>query len=304
MSGYSDYISALKHIVSAKTVADMPRLVIIHGSSEFLRMRAMTTIKAAWSKLSTAEDASQSMEGSSLDPLGFKTLWSQTSLFEPESLYFVRRCDKVSKLGAWLKEIKTSGSIRNRLILEFGDKIPAEINKQGTRLEAVHLPCQEPTTILEFGKIVLTLAKREGILLQDDAVKLLLDSMGLDLGRLDNEIKKLVLIYHGRSEPLTAAEVAPVVGHLREDHVFELFGLLRNKQRAKAQLLLDQLLERGEKSIALVGILSRFAREAVPRQTERGLRGLGLCADADVRLKSSSISDGLVLGRIVDALVE
>lgn len=303
MSGYNNYISALKQIVSAKTTTEMPRLIIIHGGSEFLRMRAMSAIKAAWSKFS-ADSESQSMEGSSLDPLGFKTLWSQTSLFEPESLYFVRRCDKVTKLGTWLKEIKIPGSIKNRLVLEFGDKIPAEINKQGTRLEAIHLSCQEPTTPIEFGKIIATLAKREGLILQDDAVKLLLDSMGLDLGRLDNEIKKLALIYHGRGEPLTAAQVAPVVGHLREDHVFELFGLLRHKQRARSQLLLDQLLERGEKSIALVGILSRFAREAVPRQPERGLRGLSLCADADIRLKSSPISDNLVLGRIVDALVE
>ena len=304
MSGYSDYISALKHIVSAKNAADMPRIIVIHGSSEFLRMRAMTAINAAWSKLNAGENASQSMEGSSLDPLGFKTLWSQTSLFEPESLYFVRRCDKVTKLGAWLKEVKTPGSIKNRLVLEFGDKVPAEILKQAARLSASTLPCEEPTSALEFGKIIATLAKREGLVLQDDAVKLLLDSMGLDLDRLDNELRKLSLIYHGRTEPLTAVDIAPVAGHLREDHVFELFGLLRNKQRAKSQLLIDQLLERGEKSIALVGILSRFAREAMPRQPERGLRGLRLCADADIRLKSSPISDGLVLGRIVDALVE
>jgi DNA polymerase III delta subunit len=304
MSGYTGYISALKHIVSAKNPTDMPRIMVIHGSSEFLRIRAMTAIKAAWSKLEGVENASQSMEGLSLDPLGFKTLWSQTSLFEPESLYFVRRCDKLSKLGAWMKEVKTPGAIKNRLILEFGDKVPAEVNRQAARLEAAILPCEEPSSVLEFSKIVATLAKREGLILQDDAVKLLLDSMGLDLGRLDNELRKLSLIYHGRTEPLTVADIASVAGHLREDHVFELFGLLRNKQRAKAQLLIDQLLERGEKSIALVGILSRFAREAIPRQTERGLRGLTLCADADIRLKSSRISEGLLLGRIVDALVD
>lgn len=302
MSQYNDYIAALKQIVNVGSSEEMPRFVVIHGASEFLRIRAMSAMKTAWSKFEGSEI--QSVEGSSLDPVEFKTFWGQVSLFEPESLYFIRRCDKVSKLGVWLKEIKSVSSIKNRIVLEFGEKIPAEINKQIARLAAVQLPCAEPTSPVEFGKIVATLARREGLTLNDDAIKLLLDSMGLDLGRLDNELRKLCLIYHSRTEPLTAADVAPVVGHLREDHVFELFGLLRNKQRAKAQLLIDQLLERGEKSIALVGILSRFAREAVPRQQQRGLQGLKLCAEADILLKSSPISDSLVLGRIVDALID
>lgn len=301
-SAYADYIAALKHVVSAPTRDELPRLMVVHGSSEFLRMRAMASIKSAWAKLDSSDV--QSLEGSSLDPMGFKTLWSQVSLFEPETLYFIRRCDKVTKLSFWLKEIKAPLHIKNRIVLEFGGKVPAEVNKLVAKLGGSSLPCEEPTSPAEFGKIIATLAKREGLTLQDDAIKLLLDSMGLDLGKLDNELRKLALIFNGRSGPLTAAEVAPVAGHLREDHVFELFGLLRNRQRAKAQLLIDQLLERGEKSIALVGILSRFARETAARQPQRGLGGLRFCAEADIQLKSSPISDGLVLGRIIDALVE
>lgn len=300
--GYSDYIAALKNITSATSCDGIPRLTVIHGSSEFLRMRAMAAIKSTWSKLDPND--LQNLEGSTIDHPGFRSLWSQISLFEPESVYVMRRCDKLTKLGAWLKEIKTASAIKNHLILEFGEKIPAEIMRQVTRLSAVMLPCEEPTTPLECGKIVATLAKREGLILQDDAVKLLLDSAGLDLGKLDNEIRKLSLIYHGRKEPVTALEVAPIAGHLREDHVFELFGLLRNRQRARAQLLVDQLLDRGEKAIALVGILARFAREAATRHPQRGLLGLRLCADADIRLKSSRIPEALVLGRIIDALVD
>ncbi len=301
-NGYNDYIAALKNITSATSCDGIPKLMVIHGSSEFLRMRAMTAIKSTWGKLDPND--LQNMEGSTIDHPGFRSLWSQTSLFEPESVYLLRRCDKLTKLGAWLKDIKISAAIKNHIILEFGEKIPAEITRQTARLHAVMLPCEEPTTPLECGKIVSTLAKREGITLQDDAIKLLLDSAGLDLGKLDNEIRKLALIFHDRKEPITAAEVAPVAGHLREDHVFELFGLLRNRQRARAQLLIDQLLDRGEKAIALVGILSRFARETAARQPQRGLLGLRLCADADIRLKSSPMPDALVLGRIVDALVD
>lgn len=301
-TNYSDYVAALKTLVATEQCDAFPRLTLIHGPSEFLRMRAMASIKNIWGRLDPSDP--QHVEASTVDQVAFRGMWAQVSLFEPEIVYVVRRCDKHTKLATWLKEIKTAESIRTHLILEFGEKIPAEIQRQAQRLHATMIPCVEPTSAAECGKVVASLAKREGIVLAEDAIRLLTDAMGPDLAKLQNEIQKILLIHHGRKEPLRAVDIAGMVGSLREDHVFELFNVLRSRQGAKAQLLVEQLLDRGEKAIALTGILTRYARELIAKNPKKGVRGLRVCAETDLLLKSSRVSEPLILGRVVDALID
>lgn len=299
---YATYAHVLKGIASATALSEFPRIIVMSGPSDFLRSSAMAALRAKWLKLDPNEP--QSVEAQSLDHATFRSLWSQVSLLEPQILYLLKRCDKHSKLAVWLKDIKESTHIKSHITFDFSEKIPAELNRQLIRLQAVFVPCVEPSSPNECGRIAAQLAKREGLVLADDAIRLLLDSMGPDLGKLSNEIQKIAMVFHGRTTPLRSADISPIVGALREDHVFELFNLLRNRQRAKAQLLIDHLLERGEKAIALIGILSRFSRELILRSPIQGTRGLRLCANADILLKSSRSSEALLLGSIVDALID
>lgn len=299
---YQEYTQVMKQITAMQTAQAMPRLIVLSGESDFLRMRSLYNISQHWSK--HGGDETQSIELNTLDPSGFRSLWAQVSLFEPEMMYLLKRCDKHAKLATWLKEVKEASHLKTHLVFEFSEKIPAELSRQLTRLDALFVPCVEPTTPLEYSRLIVQMAKRDGLVLADDAVKLLLDAMGQDLAKLHNEVVKIGLVYQDRKAPLRAVDIAAIVGSLREDHVFELFHFLRNRQRAKAQLLLDHLLDRGEKSIALIGILSRYSRELVAKGSERGMRALQLCAQADILVKSSRTGDAPLLGTIVDALVE
>lgn len=299
---YQSYISDLKDMATTASAETFPKVIALFGPSDFLRFRGAAILESTWSKLDPSEP--RSIEASELDEVGFRSLWAQVSLFDPESLYVIRRADKNAKIATWLKAIPSNAAMRSRIVIDFGEKIPAEANRQMQRLEARIIPCVEPESLAECGRVVSALAKRQGIQLADDGVRLLLDSMGLDLAKLDNEVRKLGLVFHGRKTPIPAQDLASIVGHLREDHVFELFHLLRARQRAKAQLLVEHLLDRGEKAIALVGILSRFARELIAKKPHVGTKGLALCARADVTLKSTSRSEVLVLAGIVDTLTE
>jgi len=299
---YTGYTRAIKSLLTEENIEIWPHLTVLGGSSDFLRMRAISNISQRWQH--GTESEAPCIELASLDPVGFRSLWAQQSLFEPKVLYVLRRCDKNAKLAAWLKDIKELNSIKTHIVFEFVDKIPAELNRQFARLEALWIPCVEPESATEFAKLIIQMAKREGVVLAEDAVRLLLDAMGLDLAKLHNEITKIGLVYQSHGKPLRASDIAAIIGSLREDHVFELFHLLRQRQRAKAQLLIDQLLERGEKSIALIGILSRFAREQINRGSQRALRALNLCSQADLLVKSTKVGEALLLGAIVDALIE
>ncbi|MCX6126737.1 MAG: hypothetical protein NTV34_18560 [Proteobacteria bacterium] len=302
MNTYLQYVQSLRDLGSIATAEVLPKVFIVFGPSEFLRRRTFNTLKTIFSKFEISEP--QHNEAQNLEPMSFRCLWAQQSLFDPKPAHIVRRCDKHSKLAAWLKEIKTCKDIRSRLVFEFNDKIPAELNRQLNRLEALALFCIEPNTTSECEKIIINLARREGLMLADDAVKLLIESCGIELGPINNEIMKMSMVFQGRNDPIKAHDIASIIGVVREDHVFELFSHLRNRQKSKAHLLLDSLLERGEKGLALNGILSRYAREQVARNPERGVRGLQLCAQADVLLKTNRSSENFLLANIIDSLTD
>lgn len=302
-STYTDYIAALKSVVTAKTCEEFPRLVVITGSSGFLQLKACQAVMIAWNKLDFGE--AQSLETADLDQSNFHSLWSQSSLFEPESLYVLRRAGAVRALGSWLGGIKSQNAIKSHLVIECGDKLNADVTKQITRLQGVLIHCTEPRGSAEFMKVAHALCKRNGIELEDDAMKLILDSMGHDLGKIDNEIAKLSLQFAGRNQRLTRLEISGSIGSLREDDVFELFDLLRNKRSATAHLLAEHFLDRGESAIALTGIFARYSREQIERGSlKKGLLGLRTCAEADRRLKSSRIDESLVMSTIIEALAE
>lgn len=300
---YQDFVHALKSVVGAKTPTEFPRLVVITGSSNFLHMKACHAVKVAWEALGVGEG--QSIEASDLDQSKFMSLWSQVSLFEPDALYIIRRAGGIKGLGSWLAGIKTPEAIKSHIVIDCADKLLADVLKQITRLKAVVIHGTEPTAMVEFQKVAHGLARRAGVDLDDDALRLLIESMGMDLGKVENEIVNLSLRFAGRKERLTRADIAGSIGSLREDDVFELFSLLRDKRQATAHMMAGNFLTRGESAIAITGIFARYAREQIERGSlKRGLAGLKACAEADRTLKSSRIDEGIVLSGIIDRMSE
>ena len=300
---YQIFIGALRSVVAAKSPADFPRLIVISGTSGFLHMKACQAIKAAWNELGVSE--AQSIEATDLDQAKFTSLWSQVSLFEPESLYILRRAAGVRSLASWLAFIKTPAAIKSRLVLDCGEKIPADVVKQVTRLGGVVLNAVEPVAMGEFQKVAQGMARKAGLNLDDDALGLLVESMGLDLGKIENEILNLSLQFHGVDRQLSRADIAGSIGALREDDVFELFSLLRERRSSSAHLMTGNFIGRGESAIAITGIFARYAREQIERgSARRGISGLMACAEADRRLKSSRMDDALVLSGVIDAISE
>ena len=296
-------MTALKAVVRVQEVAEFPRLVAVTGVSGYLHLKACQAIKSAWEKLNVGD--AQSVEGVELDQQKFTSLWSQVSLFEPESLYIVRRAGGLKNLASWLSAVKSPSGIKSHIVIDFADKIPADVQKQLTRLQAVVIQGVEPSSPAEFTKVAHALAKRSGIELDDDAMRLLTDSMGLDLGKVENELNNLSLRFAGQSKILSRADISGSIGSLREDDVFELFTLLRQKRSSAAHLMTEAFVTRGESAIAMTGIFARFARDQVEKGSlKKGLAGLRACAEADRRLKSSRIDDALVLSGVIESISE
>ncbi len=300
---YQSFIAALKLVIQAKESAEIPRLIVVTGSSDYLQLKACQAIKSAWQKLDIGEP--QSIETAELDQAKFQSYWSLVSLFEPEALYIFRRAGVVRGLAGWLGAIPSSAAIKSHMILECADKLTADMQKQITRLQGVVIHSVEPVGAVEYSKVAEIFLRRAGLELDDDALRLLLSAMGLDLGKIENAISTIALQFAGQKRHLTSADIAGSLGSLREDAVFDLFHLLRNRRSASAHLMTENFMNRGESPIAITGILSRFAREQIERGAlVRGVEGLMSCAEADRRLKSSRIDDSLILSNVIDAITE
>ncbi len=300
---YDDYAASLRELLTAKSVDNFPRLIVVSGPSTYLQVKTFDAVKNFWEKLGAG--AVHSIECSDLDQREFLSMVSQSSLFEPTSLYLLKRASAVKNFGSWLSMIADLSTLRSHLIVDAGEKIAPDLQKQLTRLGALKVQCIEPVGIFGYRKFITALSKRHHLSLAEDAITAILDATGLDLGKIENEILKLSLQFSGVERQVTKSDVLPALGILREDDVFDLFRFLRERQLARAHLMSECFLNRGESAIAITGIFAKFAREQLERGSIRtGMAGLRACAEADRHLKTSSIEEAIVLSSVIEALAE
>lgn len=120
-------------------------------------------------------------------------------------------------------------------------------------------------------------AKEEhGKTLEPDAIGLLLDLVGFDMGLLDQELAKLA-VYVGDLPTIKATDVDKLVGHNREQTAWQMLDAAAEGNRAKALGVLGQLLDQGEEPLGILGAVGWQVRKLA--QTAR-LKGEGLSTAA------------------------
>lgn len=331
---YRDHAPALKSLVSGGKLAVDAKVILIYGPSEYLLNFSIERLRKAATKSGMT---AQTLEAASLNEASLISLTSQASLFEASSLYVLRRVEQAKSLAKLLKQIPKAETLTNHLVLGLQSEGPlAPLRAELERLQARFIPCFEPWPS-DMQEAVQTIADSLGLRLASDAVHLLIDANGQDLVKHRNEIAKLAFLIPDAATPLTAAQIAPHLGMLREDDAFQLGRLLLQRQGAKAQALTSGLLARGEKGLGLVAILASHCRNSLkigaaladgknpdqmlglvrlpPFLIKNYAQSLGrsmdpkpytkalvLCQEADRLMKSTKVSEELLLGRIIEAL--
>ena len=333
---FRDWQGAFGTIGAGERLAIDRGFVCIYGPSEFLVNHSVEILRRRVTEKKGF--ASLALEAPTLDANRLQGLLGQGSLFEPATCYVVRRLEQAKGFGAVLKQAHDAQSTDNLIVLVHKGESPLPtIKTELEKLGAVIVPCVDPWPN-EVPPLVRPMAKTHGVMLTGAAVDFLIETTGGDLGKLDNELTKLGLIFHAAHEPardLDLADVAPHVGMLREDDAFQLSRLILAKQVAKAQVLAAALLDRGESALALIGIIAshcrssirflEFSRTGMPpaevasamhlppfvvktyAQHLRGdtparfVRGLLRCQEADVFLKTSRMGEGTTLAYVLDA---
>lgn len=330
-SSYDLFVSALQDLRKADAPKTFPRIVLLHGPSEFLIFKATTSLKEKW----------RSFPGTGLTTLDAREcdrerIFAATelpSLFEPHMMTVVRGCEKKADIAKFLAEVPTSPGLKSHLIVtHWGKGSPARFLEQAKRLGGQTIACFDPSPY-EINKFIVALAKKSALDLDADAVELLKATQGHDLFRLENEITKLALVFADTKHRLRANDIASSLGVLREDQVFALDDLLMKREGARAGALVTALLDRGEKAPAILGVLALHCRRALrihadlsanvperdtasrlrlPPSVLRGynryvmqtpmrrfMRGLVKCQEADVLFKTSRTSESAILQDVI-----
>ncbi|HEX6839736.1 MAG TPA: DNA polymerase III subunit delta [Polyangia bacterium] len=103
-------------------------------------------------------------------------------------------------------------------------------------------------------------AKARGVTLAPDAVTMIVDEIGADLGQLADAVERLA-IYAGERKQITAEDVDKVVATTRQRNVFELANAVGAGDRAHALAVLSSMLGARESGVRIVAMLARHLRQ-------------------------------------------
>ncbi len=254
---YTTYHRQLNTLLDSLSGQKPPRLVLIWGSSALFINEALSALKAAW--LAREDRQYLCLEPSDwAEEVKFGQLVGQGGLFEAAPLYHLRHGERVDKWWQYFTRLPREGEQLFCLTI-FRDKLaPASKTLQEKPL-TLQVSCFPPQ-MNELSPYLGQLLKRAGLKLSREASHLLLTSTGDDESKLANEVTKLGNIFAANAAEISADSLAPYLGLIRDNHVFQLTKHLLAGNYSKAQLLCQELLLRRESAISLVGLLTRHTR--------------------------------------------
>jgi DNA polymerase-3 subunit delta len=103
-------------------------------------------------------------------------------------------------------------------------------------------------------------AKARGVAFAPDAVQLVVDEIGAELGQLADAVERLA-IYVGERKQVSADDVVQVVATTRQRNVFELANAVGEGDRARALTILSSMLGARESGVRIVAMLARHVRQ-------------------------------------------
>jgi DNA polymerase-3 subunit delta len=284
------------------------------------------------------------------------------SLMAPFQVFFVRGVKNLYTRGSHAEEFAAiEGYLAdpnpNAVLIFVADhiSIPADVRRMELqdrdRYQRIRETLGECCGMVELARVeesdgmrwIIEHAHQQGVKVEQDAARELIDALGADMMMVSSELEKLIL-YAGEKRHITLGDVETLVLAAKQRSLYELTDAISAKDKARALAVLDAMLQSGEGEDAAIGhlyMLARtfrqmlvilekgvrdsraiwqalwqgfrvppFAAEDIIRQARRYnsrrelTRAIKLVARADLALRSNPPSKRLVLERLVLQLTE
>ena len=325
---YKHFAEALKDLAGKP----LPSLMMAYRASSYLKVKLEEwLIKQASDGVLVEKRPADTLSKADFDDIAF-----QDSIFDPESYYIIRNTEKKADIAQLLKGIQDSNSIRNKILFVGKyNSVPAHIQKELKRLDTKFIPCFNPT-IYELPRFITSLSQKYKLKIGQAGSQLIIDSVGTDLFKIENELKKLSLIFTDSTQEIAKEDLIKYLDTLKEEHAFKLDQSILQGKIPQAQALLHDLIRRGESHLAILGILTHHCRKALQvlqlskegRQLKEISQALGMpfgvvkafipyvrnshpqkfksalfqCQEADIIFKTSRINSEVILSDILAPL--
>ena len=200
------------------------------------------------------------------------------SLMAPFQVFFIRGVKALYGRGSHKEEFEaveeyTKNPNPDALLVFIADhiSIPADVRRMELqdkdRYERIRETLGESCGIVELARVdesdavrwVIDSGGAQGIKVEPDAARELVDALGGDMMMIVNEMEKLAL-YVGEKKRITLGDVETMVLAAKQRSLYELTDAISARDRAKALEVLDAILSSGDGDDAAIGHLYMLAK--------------------------------------------
>jgi len=200
------------------------------------------------------------------------------SLMAPFQVFFIRGVKNLYGRGSHKEEFAAVEAYckkpnPNALLIFVADhlSIPADVRRMDMqdkdRYDRIRETLGESCGIIEWGRVdegdgirwVIETGQAQGVKVEQDAARELVDSLGSDMMLIGNELEKLVL-YVGEKKRITLGDVETMVLSAKQRSLYELTDAISAKDRSRALAVLDAMLSSGDGEDAAIGHLYMLAK--------------------------------------------
>jgi DNA polymerase III delta subunit len=251
---YKNFIQNLSSFAKNKNI---PKFTWILGENDYLQAYAHRGIRAYLK----AHDINYQTIDLSSDYKQTCPPWEQTSLFAQKSCYYMIYNDN-STYSKLIKRIYLSTNNENSFVFSFKKtqiKKSLSIYTSHTNSHQILCPVLKQHDTLN---VITYLCKKLKLHLSNKCINMLIDYLGHDLYKIENEIKRLSLIFYNNSNP-SVEEIENELGLIREDHIFEIQNFILTGKQSALHYTINNLLSRGCSALSMVGVFAHFCRNAI-----------------------------------------
>ena len=273
-----DYKQLIAHIERR----DFSPLYLLYGQGEFQRDETLSLLVESIVAPSNRDFNLSVFYSDQTAPETVVNAVTSFPLMSAKRVVVLKRCEQMSQKMAQALLPLISDPPETTSFILVGGKMDVAGGKTDTRREVFSLLLKRGT-VVEFKPLydrsipgwIEGRVKRYKKKISSDAVRLLHQSAGSNLGDLANEIEKLSISVSDRPQ-IDKKDVEDVVGYSRSESIFDLTDAIGEKDTSKALFIAGRMSAKGEKGTRIVAAIFRHLMILLKVQK---LEGSGLPPD-------------------------